>query len=83
MTARGLAGLVVTGRDRNRGEAVASRMQADRVPDIFVPADLSRHDDVLAIVERCDREFGRVDILVNAAGNTDRGTILDTDERAL
>ena len=48
---------------------------------IFVPADLSRHDDVLAIVERCDREFGRVDILVNAAGNTDRGTILDTDER--
>src|SRR5262245_51720127 len=81
MTARGLSGLVVTGRERDRGEAVAARRRAAGCRTIFVPADLSRHEDVLSIVERCDGEFGRVDVLVNAAGNTDRGTILDTDER--
>src|SRR5262245_52933361 len=65
MTARGLAGLVVTGRDRDRGEAVASRMRAAGCRTIFVPANLSKHEEVLPIVEQCDREFGRVDILVN------------------
>jgi FlaA1/EpsC-like NDP-sugar epimerase len=77
MTARGLAGLIVTGRDQDRGEAVASRLRAAGCETLFVRADLSRHEEVLSIAERCDRAFGRVDILVNSAGNTDRGTILD------
>ncbi|MBZ9801141.1 SDR family oxidoreductase [Mesorhizobium sp. ES1-6] len=80
MVARGLSGLVITGRNRERGEAVAGRLRAAGCRTVFVPADLSRHGEVLGIVEACDREFGRVDILVNAAGNTDRGTILDTEE---
>lgn len=80
MVSRGLAGLVVTGRNRERGEAVARRFQEAGCRTVFVPADLSSHADVLRIAGECDRQFGRVDVLVNAAGNTDRGTILDTEE---
>jgi NAD(P)-dependent dehydrogenase (short-subunit alcohol dehydrogenase family) len=79
LVARGLSGLVVTGRDRARGEAAAARFAAAGCETIFVPADLEVHDDVVALVDACERRFGRVDVLVNAAGNTDRGTILDTD----
>lgn len=76
---RGLSGLVVTGRDHARGAAVAARLSAQGCETIFVPADLESHDEVVELVAACDRRFGRLDILVNAAGNTDRGTILDTD----
>lgn len=76
---RGLAGLVVTGRDRDRGEAAAARFAAAGCDTIFVRADLESHADVEALVAACERKFGRIDVLVNAAGNTDRGTILDTD----
>lgn len=76
---RGLAGLVVTGRDQARGEAAAARFAAAGCETIFVRADLESHDDVVALIAACERKFGRIDVLVNAAGNTDRGTILDTD----
>ncbi|MCB9992102.1 MAG: SDR family oxidoreductase [Hyphomicrobiaceae bacterium] len=78
---RGLAGLVVTGRNSERGAAVAERFNAAGTKTLFVPADLTRLDDVRSIVRACDEAFGRVDVLVNAAGNTDRGTILDTGEK--
>jgi NAD(P)-dependent dehydrogenase (short-subunit alcohol dehydrogenase family) len=80
MVARGLAGLVVTGRNTRRGEDAAHRLAAGGAKVIFVPADLTKHDDLLKISKACDAAFGRVDVLVNAAGNTDRGTILDTSE---
>lgn len=80
LVARGLSGLVVTGRNQQRGNAVVERMRSRNCRAIFVPADLSRSEDVAAIVDACDDEFGRVDVLVNSAGNTDRGTILDTEE---
>ena len=48
------------------------------VETVFVQADLG---DVVAcngVIAEADRRFGRIDALVNAAGLTDRGTILDT-----
>ena len=80
MIARGLSGLVVTGRNTARGEEVAHRLSSSGAKVIFVAADLTQHRQVLSIPEACEAAFGRVDILVNAAGNTDRGTILDTSE---
>lgn len=80
MVARGLSGLVVTGRSKVRGEEAAHRLSASGAKIIFVPADLTVHEQVRSLPAACDSAFGRVDILVNAAGNTDRGTILDTSE---
>src|SRR5262245_1360667 len=74
LVARGLSGLVVTGRSAERGIAVAERLIRAGCDTTFVPADLSNHADVVRLVRECDSRFGRIDVLVNAAGNTDRGT---------
>lgn len=78
LVARGVAGLVITGRKAARGEAMARRLQAEGADAVFVPAELERLDQVRQIIAETDRVFGRVDILVNAAAITDRGDILTT-----
>ncbi|MCQ8241432.1 SDR family oxidoreductase [Rhizosaccharibacter radicis] len=76
---RGAGGVVICGRSREKGLAQAERLQAEfGMPAHFVAADLSRVEDCRAVIAEADRRFGRVDVLVNAAGATDRGTILDT-----
>ncbi len=77
----GAAGLVTCGRSRTKGEAVAERIGARTgCPVRFVEADLQRVADCRAVFAAADEAFGRVDVLVNAAGLTDRGDILSTDE---
>jgi NAD(P)-dependent dehydrogenase (short-subunit alcohol dehydrogenase family) len=76
--ARGAEGVVVTGRNRERGEKVGAELEAMGARAVFVPAELAELDQVRAVVARCEEAFGRVDCLVNAAAITDRGTILDT-----
>ncbi|WP_243375493.1 SDR family oxidoreductase [Microvirga solisilvae] len=75
---RGAAGLVICGRNVERGEAVARDLTAQGCRTEFVKADLSNMDDTRKVVARADSAFGRVHVLVNAAGITDRGTIFDT-----
>jgi NAD(P)-dependent dehydrogenase (short-subunit alcohol dehydrogenase family) len=76
---RGAAGIVTCGRNeakgRGKAEAVAS---ATGCSVHFVPADLGKVEDCARVIAEADRRFGRIDVLVNAAGKTDRGTILDT-----
>ena len=76
---RGAAGIVVTGRNIAKGEKVTAALAAKGVKAVFVAADLSTMADTRRIVAEADRAFGRVDILVNSAGITDRGTIWDTE----
>jgi NAD(P)-dependent dehydrogenase (short-subunit alcohol dehydrogenase family) len=81
LAASGAAGLVTCGRNTTKGEAVAQSITDEtgcRV--VFVQADLEKVADCRKIVEATDAAFGRVDMLVNAAGITDRGDILSTDE---
>jgi NAD(P)-dependent dehydrogenase (short-subunit alcohol dehydrogenase family) len=77
---RGAAGLVICGRNEAKGRAkvdVIKNLHGTKA--VFVPADLTKVEDCEKIVAECDRAFGRVDALVNAAGDTSRGTIVDTD----
>lgn len=76
--ARGAAGLLLTGRNRERGQAVADSLQAQGCDARFHAADLADMASVAGIVPAAEAAFGRLDILVNAAGDTDRGTIFDT-----
>lgn len=76
---RGAEGLVICGRNAEKGEAVAADIAAStscRV--VFRHADLSSVEDCRAVVAACEEAFGRVDALVNAAAITDRGTLIDT-----
>ena len=74
----GLSGLVVTGRNEERGAAVTARMNDAGCRAVFVPADLGDPGAVGNLIDVTDREFGRIDVLVNAAGDTQRGTVEDT-----
>lgn len=73
----GAAGLLISGRDRNRGEAVAAELSALGTPTLFVAADLGDPETPALLAQACIDHFGRIDGLVNAAGLTDRASFLD------
>ena len=75
----GARGIVTCGRSAKKGEAVASEIAGASGTRLeFVRADLSSVEDCRRVIARSDSVFGRLDILVNAAAITNRGTILDT-----
>ena len=76
----GAAGIVICGRNAKNGEAVAQAIGQHGCRTVFQKADLASVADCRAVVAAADQAFGRVDVLVNAAGLTDRGTIFDTTE---
>jgi NAD(P)-dependent dehydrogenase (short-subunit alcohol dehydrogenase family) len=77
---RGAAGIVTCGRSVDKGEANAAALTAATgVPVQFVRADLAEVDACRAVVAAADVRFGRVDVLVNVAASTERGTIIDTE----
>ena len=79
MAERGVEGMLVTGRSRPRGEAVARSIRGHtRTEVVFVAADLALPDAYQGIIETAERHFGRIDILVNSAGSTARGSIEST-----
>ena len=75
---RGVAGLIICGRNAERGKAVAADLNSDSCQVHFVQADLANVEDCRRIVAAADEHFCSVHILVNAAGVSDRGTIWDT-----
>ncbi len=75
----GAEGIAIVGRTTAKGEAMAAKITAETgVPVAMVTTDLSDLAQVQTIVPQTIAQFGRVDILVNAAGMTDRGTLTDT-----
>jgi NAD(P)-dependent dehydrogenase (short-subunit alcohol dehydrogenase family) len=78
--AEGARGIVICGRQAARGEQVKVALTAAGADALFVQADLQEVAQARAVVAAADGRFGRVDVLVNAAGLTDRGDILDTTE---
>ncbi len=78
---RGAAGLVLCGRNADKGRRVAEEIEAAGCPTSFVVADLAVVADCRKVIAEADRRFHRVDALVNAAGVTDRGNIFETTEQ--
>ena len=74
----GVGGIVTCGRNADGGAATKSAIEAEGVACEFVSADLGRIEDCRAVIAACDKRFGRIDGLVNAAGMTDRGTLEST-----
>ena len=65
--------VAVSGRRADVGERAAADLGAR-----FVPADVADPEQARASGAAVVAEHGRIDALVNAAGLTDRGTLLDT-----
>ncbi len=75
---RGIQGLIITGRNVQRGEAVAQSLTKDQCTAHFIPGDLERVEDCRRIIQAADDHFGTLHILVNAAAWTARASIWDT-----
>lgn len=76
--AREGATLVLAGRNAEHGEEVAAELQNTGADALFVRTDISDVPQAQAAVAATIERHGRIDGLVNAAGLTTRGTILDT-----
>ena len=83
LAAAGAEGILITGRNLERGSHVAREIaEAHGIWAHFVQADFSNVDDCRKVIAEADRLFGRVDVLVNAGASTARGTIVDTTPEA-
>ena len=79
LAAAGAAGIVVTGRNGERGAHVAREIaETHGIWAHFLQADFAHVEDCRMVIAETDRLFGRIDVLVNAGASTARGTILDT-----
>jgi NAD(P)-dependent dehydrogenase (short-subunit alcohol dehydrogenase family) len=74
----GAAAVCITARNAERGGAVVAKLRALGARAHFVAADLADAAATAEVVAQAEAALGLVDGLVNAAGLTDRGTILDT-----
>ena len=77
LAASGAGGLIITGRDVDRGAAAAADVSRLGAPTDFVAADLADDAAPQQLVAACLARFGRIDALVNVAALTDRAAVVD------
>jgi NAD(P)-dependent dehydrogenase (short-subunit alcohol dehydrogenase family) len=75
---RGAAGLIICGRSRDKGEQQARQLSELGCQVHFVQADMESVEDCRRVVAAAQQQFGTVHGLVNCAGMSDRGSIIDT-----
>ena len=74
--ARGANSITICGRQEEKGIKVKKEIEDLGSKCIYVKADLANVEDCRNIVKLSDKEFGTIHTLINAAGYTQRGTIL-------
>ncbi|NGO46867.1 SDR family oxidoreductase [Streptomyces ureilyticus] len=72
------ATVAVTGRRPDPGEALIAELAEAGAKAMYVRADLADAQQARGSVARVIEAYGRIDCLVNSAGLTSRGTLLDT-----
>lgn len=73
------ARVAIVGRDRARLDLAVDELRAEGKSDSFgIAADITRQDDVGRAVEEVVAKFGKLDGLVNCAGQSMRGELLTT-----
>lgn len=76
--ARHGASIVIAARGKEALDAAAAQLRALGVDVLAMPADITRDEDVAALVDATIARFGRLDVLVNNAGRSTRGRAIDT-----
>src|SRR4029077_10509541 len=74
------ASVAVTGRNEERGRAVAAKIAAGGGKALFISTDIRKADDCRRAVDETLRAFGYIDVLLNNAGVFYPHTILDCTE---
>lgn len=66
------ATVVIAGRSEEKGARIAARLGANVS---YQRCDVTREEDIKALIESSAARFGRIDCLFNNAGGKDRGTL--------
>jgi NAD(P)-dependent dehydrogenase (short-subunit alcohol dehydrogenase family) len=77
--AAGAAGIMITGRDPSAGKTVAAQLAGNGTNVSFQAVDLADPLAAAGTVAATVASYGRIDCVVNSAGITTRGTLLDTN----
>lgn len=72
------AKLAIVGLEQPQVEQATAEMQAAGYDVLGIPANITRQDDVDRLMAETLKRFGRLDVLVNNAGRSMRGKVLDT-----
>lgn len=72
------AQVAICARGQEALARAAAELQAQGGAVLAVPADITRQDQVEALARQTIDRFGRLDLLVNNAGRSMRGSVLDT-----
>ena len=76
------ANVAITARDRERLEAAAEQIRGEAAGGgqevVAIAGDVTSDEDVQRTIEDVVERFGRLDVLVNNAGRSDRGEALAT-----
>jgi NAD(P)-dependent dehydrogenase (short-subunit alcohol dehydrogenase family) len=75
----GARGIVISGRNSDKGEIAAENVRSTGADCLFVKADVSIADDCYRLLDTALKHFGNVSGLVNSAGSAERGTLLGTN----
>jgi NAD(P)-dependent dehydrogenase (short-subunit alcohol dehydrogenase family) len=76
---QGAKGIILTGRSKTgETEKIIERIQKLGAEVLFIIADLTKPEECKSLLAEVDKQFGKVDGLVNSAGLTSRGTIENT-----
>ncbi|MGA1598293.1 MAG: SDR family oxidoreductase [bacterium] len=78
LVAEGAAGLVISGRNSERGNALAAELSEAGTPTTFLSARLEEPQDCVSLVQQAHQALGFIDGLVNSGAVTTRGTLEDT-----
>jgi NAD(P)-dependent dehydrogenase (short-subunit alcohol dehydrogenase family) len=78
MAMEGSEGIVLAGRDARKGESAVAEIERMGARCCFVRADVSIPEDCEQLLEAAAGKLGLLNGLVNAAGISDRSSLLDT-----
>jgi NAD(P)-dependent dehydrogenase (short-subunit alcohol dehydrogenase family) len=70
--------LVLVGRSEDKGRKAVAELSASGADVRFVSADLGKVEDCRRVIEASLSAFGTINALANAAGSSERGSLLDT-----
>lgn len=77
LIADGCTRLLITGRDQRKGEIAAAELSGT-ADVLFHVADMAETRAAIGMIDLAAERFGQVTALANAAGLSDRGSILDS-----
>jgi NAD(P)-dependent dehydrogenase (short-subunit alcohol dehydrogenase family) len=78
LVAEGCRKLVLVGRSEEKGRKAVAELSASGADVRFVSADLGKVEDCRRVYDVSLSAFGTINALANAAGSSERGSLLDT-----